>query len=127
MASLADAVAQIQTAGLPVLFADTCSILDLIRAPLRPNELRHCIEAAQELLQLVCATPVRCMLVVGSFVPGEWLSHAGPVADNLRVHLQRVDCETGSHPFPNIAVDLAAAGLGFATTRPWAVNEIKKP
>jgi len=51
MPTLADAVTQIQAAGLPVLFADTCSLVDPIRTPLRPAELKDCIEAAQELLQ----------------------------------------------------------------------------
>jgi hypothetical protein len=34
-------------------------------------------------------------LVAASFVPGEWLAHAGAEADNLRVHLARIDEEAG--------------------------------
>jgi hypothetical protein len=94
MPSLADAVAQIRAADLPVLFIDTCSIVDPIRAPLRPYECRGCIEAAGELLQLVAAAPARCTLVIASFVHGEWLTHAGPEADKLRDHLARVDVES---------------------------------
>jgi hypothetical protein len=33
MPSIADAVTQIQAADLPVLFADTCILVDVIRAP----------------------------------------------------------------------------------------------
>jgi hypothetical protein len=94
MSSIADAVAQIQAADQPVLFIDTCSMVDPIRAPLRPDELPDCIEAAQELLQLVATVPARCTLVIASFVHGEWLTHAGPEADRLRDHLARVDAET---------------------------------
>jgi hypothetical protein len=37
-------------------------------------------------------------------------------------------CEKGtSHLDPALAIDFGAAGLGFATSLPWAVNEIKKP
>ena len=36
MPNIADAIAHIQAAGLPVLFVDTCMLLDVIRAPLRP-------------------------------------------------------------------------------------------
>ncbi len=46
MPSIADIVAQIQAGGLPVLFADTCILLDVIRAPLRPAQLPGCVEAA---------------------------------------------------------------------------------
>ena len=236
MPTLADAVTQIQAAGLPVLFADTCSLVDPIRTPLRPAELKDCIEAAQELLQLVPMPPLRCTLVIASFVHGEWLTHAGTEADQLRLALAHVDelagrlhdfcvvagitppfprpeyrrlpladtlhdlsrrlrnsamrlepdqdciirahgrasayvppsrkggevkdatileeclevsrrlkaagfarkrvfctsnkkdyCESGSRLFPNLAVDMGDAGMDFATSLPWAVNEIKKP
>jgi hypothetical protein len=236
MPSIADAVVHIQAAGLPVLFADTCSLLDVIRAPLRPGELTGCVEAASELLHLVSTPPVQCTLTVASFVPSEWLTHAGPEADSLRTHLARIDeeadrlhgfcglvgitppfpkpeyrslslaerlldlshrlldgalrldpdhdciirahgrassytppsrkggevkdstiieeclevsrrlrvagfprkrvfctsnrkdyCAAGSRLHPPLAVDFGASGLGFATSLPWAVNEIKKP
>jgi len=90
MPSIGDAATRIQAANLPVLFLDTCSILDPIRTPLRPNELRGCIEAAQELLQLVTGSPARCVLVVASFVPGEWLAHAGPESDKLRARIAQI-------------------------------------
>ena len=63
-----------RAADLPVLFLDTCSIVDPIRTPLRPEELRGCIEAAQELLRLVATAPARCTPVIASFVHGEWLA-----------------------------------------------------
>jgi hypothetical protein len=91
MPSIADAVAQIQAAGLSVLFADTCVLVDVIRAPLRPAELAGCVEAASELLHLVTTPPVRCSLVVASFVPGEWLEHSGREADNVRLLLSQID------------------------------------
>jgi hypothetical protein len=93
MPSIADADAQLQAADLPVLFADTCSLLDVIRAPLRPTELAGCVEAGSELLHLATTPPVRCTLVVASFVPSEWSTHAGPESDNLRAHLARIDEE----------------------------------
>ena len=93
MPSISDAVARIQAADLPVLFADTCILLDVIRAPLRPAELRGCVSAAQELLQLTGATPTQCIVVVASFVPGEWLAHSQPEADSLRAHLAKFDGE----------------------------------
>jgi hypothetical protein len=100
MPSIADAVAQLEAADLPVLFADTCILVDVIRAPRRPAELAGCVEAACELLDLVIAPAVRCSLVVASFVPGEWLEHAAREADNLRVLLSQIDHRTdGLHRF----------------------------
>jgi len=36
-------------------------------------------------------------------------------------------CEAGSRRHPSLAVDFGAVGLVFATSLPWAVNEIKRP
>ena len=49
MPSIADTVAQVVAAGVPVLFLDTCSILDVIRAPLPERKLAGCVQAATEL------------------------------------------------------------------------------
>ena len=49
MPSLTNAAAQLHAAGLPVLFMDTCSVVDVIRGPIRPDKLRGCVEAAVEL------------------------------------------------------------------------------
>jgi hypothetical protein len=93
MPGLADAVLQIQGAGLPVLFPDTCILLDVIRAPVRPRELAGCVQAAQELLQLVAGPPTRCTLVVASFVPDEWVAHSESRADEVRTQLARIDAQ----------------------------------
>jgi hypothetical protein len=93
MPSIADAVALIRAADLPVLFIDTCSLVDPIRTPLRPDELRGCVQAAQELLRLVTASPPRCTLLIASFVHDEWLTHAGPEADRLRAALAQIDAD----------------------------------
>jgi hypothetical protein len=90
MPSAADAAAQVQAAGLPVLFIDTCSLVDVIRAPIRPEKLRGCVEAAAELLQLV-TTPQRATLVVASFISLEWHTHAPATRDELTKHLGRLD------------------------------------
>ena len=95
MPSIADGVAQIVAAGLPVLFIDTCVLLDVIRTPLRPVELPGCIDAALELLQLVVTPPVRSLTVVASFVPDEWHKHAEAEAGRLRTHLARTDADAG--------------------------------
>lgn len=104
MSTIADVVTRVQTVDVPVLFVDTCSLVDVIRAPLRFYELRGCIEAAQELLQLVAAQPIHCILVVASFVPDEWLAHAGTETDKLRKLLIETDEQAGRlHDFCGLA------------------------
>jgi len=91
MPSIADAFAQTHATGLPVLFADTCSLVDVIRAPIRPSKLRGCVAGATELLQLLTVPPFRCVLVAASFVRGEWQTHAPHTTDDLKKHLTGLD------------------------------------
>jgi hypothetical protein len=91
MPTIAGAAAQVLAAGIPVLFLDTCSILDVIRAPAR--NLTHCVEAATELLGMATAAPPTCSLVVGSFVPKEWSDHEQEVLDLLNGHLDRMQAQ----------------------------------
>ncbi len=87
--SIADAATQVSASGMPVLFLDTCSILDVIRAPARG--LVRCVESATELLEL--ATASRCNFVVGSFVPGEWNDHQQEVLDLVTTHLDKMQAQ----------------------------------
>ena len=64
MPSLADAVVRILAAGHPVVIPDSCTLLDVIRSPLRPVDLTGCVEAAQDLVRLATTPPVQCTLVV---------------------------------------------------------------
>jgi hypothetical protein len=91
MATIADAAAQVLAAGVPVLFLDTCSILDVIRAPARG--LANCAEAATELLGMATSVPPSCRLLVGSFVPTEWNDHQQEVLDLLNGHLDRMQSQ----------------------------------
>ena len=81
MPTIAAVANQVLTAGVPVLFLDTCSILDVIRAPAR--NLVGCVEAATELIGMCQKTPIGCSLVVGSFVPIEWSNHNQHVLGEL--------------------------------------------
>ncbi len=91
MPSLADTSAQLLAAALPVLFIDTCSLVDVIRAPIRHDKIQGCVESAAELLQRATSAPPQCVLVAASFVPGEWLAHAAPTTDDLKKYLARLD------------------------------------
>ena len=96
MTTLAQAVAALIAAPRPILFLDTCTLLDIVRAPLR--DLTVAVRAGVELRALEATRTVR--LFVQDIVPGEW-------ADNLPA--ARRDGEAGVRAFTatwQIAADL---------------------
>jgi hypothetical protein len=96
MIALAQAEADLVAAPRPVIFIDTCTLLDIMRAPLR--DLTLTVRAAVDLRALAAAGTVR--LFVQDIVPGEW-------ADNLPA--ARRDGEAGVRAFTatwQIAADL---------------------
>ena len=112
MPSIADTAARVAAAGVPVLFLDTCNILDVIRAPVR--NLTGCVEAATELVAGVTAVVPRLALVVGSFVPTEWADNAPGVPATLTRHLSRMDEQAGH--FHDLCGHLGI-GLSFGRSR----------
>jgi hypothetical protein len=97
MTTLAQAAADLVAAQRPVLFVDTCTLLDIVRAPLR--DLTATVRAAVELRTLAASGTVG--LYVQDIVPGEW-------ADNLPA--ARRDGELGVRAF--VATWQIAADLG---------------
>jgi hypothetical protein len=97
MTTLPQAVADLIAAPRPILFLDTCTLLDIVRAPLR--DLTAAVRAGVELRALAATGTVR--LFVQDIVPGEW-------ADNLPA--ARRDGEAGVRAF--IATWQIAADLG---------------
>lgn len=91
MSAIAEVVANVLAADLPVLFVDTCNLIDVIRAPLRGAKLDRCVEAAQELIRLANDPPIQCVMIVGSLVPGERTVNAGVEADNLHRSMTQAD------------------------------------
>lgn len=88
MPTIADVAAQLRLDGRPILFLDTCSLLDVIRATYRC--LDGCVQRAYELLGMASAIPPQCTLVVASMVPGEWNDHAQAVREEVEKHLAKL-------------------------------------
>jgi hypothetical protein len=96
MTTLVQAAADLIAAPRPILILDTCTLLDVVRAPLR--DLTAEVRAGVELRALAATGAVR--LFVQDIVPGEW-------ADNLPA--ARRDGEAGVRAFTatwQIAADL---------------------
>ena len=101
MITLAQAVADLTAAPRPILFLYTCTVLDIVRAPLR--DLTAAVRAGVELKALAATGTVR--LFVQDLVPGEW-------AENLPA--ARRDGEAGVRAFT--ATWQIAADLGLPAT-----------
>src|SRR5580700_258444 len=96
MITLARAAADLIATPRPILFLDTCALLDIVRAPLR--DLTATVRAGLELRTLRAAGTVR--LFIQDIVPREW-------ADNLPA--ARRDGEAGVRAYTatwQIAADL---------------------
>ena len=94
MPSVDEIAGQITGANVPVLFVDTCILLDIIRSTNRclPNYARQ----ALELLKLISSTPAPCLLVISSIVPTEWDENAAEVTVEVTRHLAKME-EQSSH------------------------------
>ncbi len=89
MPSIAAVSGQIAAAGLPVLFVDTCILLDVIRATKRRS--RECVQRAHDLLALIAPSSPQCCLVVPSMVPIEWNARAPEVFDEVQAHFAEIE------------------------------------
>src|SRR4051812_22883501 len=86
MITLAQGEMELSAVPGPVLFLDTCTLLDIVRAPLR--DLTATVRAGVEFRALAAAGTV--WLIVQDIVPGEW-------TDNLPA--ARRDGENGVRAF----------------------------
>jgi hypothetical protein len=89
MPSIAAAEAQLRADNRPVLFLDTCILLDAIRATYRCLGSGY-VQRAVELRTLLTSNPPQCALVVASIVPTEWSDYAPKVRDEVRSHLMKI-------------------------------------
>lgn len=100
MPSVASAAAQIHGAAAPVVFLDTCVLLDIVRAPLR-NAPRN-VAGATELLVGVRRNPPTVHLVIACPTPREWIDHIGEAVQ---------DCETAVNGIDAVAACCDFVGL----------------
>jgi len=87
MPTIAEAAQQLAAEGLPVLFIDTCILLDVIRAPQRQNP--RCIRSAVELAEMQAQSS--CRIVASSMIQNEWNDHERAVMNELDRHLASRD------------------------------------
>jgi hypothetical protein len=86
MVTLGQAVDLILAAPAPVLFIDTCILLDIIRAPLRGHN--RIIEAAARLAEHAALEPPRLHVLITSTIDSEWAEHVARVRAEVERELQ---------------------------------------
>jgi hypothetical protein len=89
---ISDAAAAICGEAVPVLFLDTCAILDILRvASTRYKIPDRIVPAARQILSRVNSTPRTLWLVGAEMVNVEWNDNRQIVLDQISNHIGQVD------------------------------------
>ncbi|HQU45343.1 MAG TPA: hypothetical protein PK867_21180 [Pirellulales bacterium] len=93
MPTITDVADQLIAADLPVMFLDTCIVLDVIRAVRR--RYVNCVAKASELHTAVTVAPAQCSLVISHLVRHEWGVHEPELLSEARKHLAEMEDQSG--------------------------------
>ncbi len=93
MPSIALVASQLIVSDLPVIFLDTCILLDVIRAIKR--RYANCVAKASELHTAVTAAPAQCSLVVSHLVRHEWAVNEPGLLMEAGRHLAEIEDQSG--------------------------------
>lgn len=91
MPTIADVAARLVAADLPVIFLDTCILLDIIRAIER--KYANCVATAIELHAALTTQPAQCSLVISHLVHHEWQLHASRLLSDAGKHLAEIEAQ----------------------------------
>jgi hypothetical protein len=89
--ALAVAAEKILSEAAPLALLDTCSLLDILRAPVRKNIPNSVIAAAQILKTRADASPKQAWLVAADPIRLEWQNRFASVKREFSDHVSRVD------------------------------------
>lgn len=107
--------------GGPILIPDTCSLLDILRAPIRPQFRKDDVAAVSRLLALTEAAEAGATLVVTGQVRRELSSNTQPVVDEVQRELRKT-----SEAVHSILDRMA--WLGASTRQPFvSLHEVGHP
>ncbi len=93
MPNVAAVAAHLTAADLPVIFLDTCVLLDVIRAIKR--RYANCVEHAWRLLTAATIAPRQCSVVVSHLVQHEWGANQQELLDDASRHLVEIHEQSG--------------------------------
>lgn len=91
---ISDIAAQVITSPAPVLFPDTCALVDLIRIPLRiksANDAMRLLDIANHLVSLSLTTSPDLWIAIPPLVYREWVEHSQNTLVELERHWANLD------------------------------------
>ncbi len=112
MLDVAAAAAHMKRAVAPVVFLDTCVLLDVVRAPLR-NAAGN-VEAATEILTGANRTPPTVYPVIACPTPTEWIAHIDEAVQDCENAVNSVGAVSASCTFVGLPA-LGPSPAGLAT------------
>jgi hypothetical protein len=95
MSTVAAVAEQLVAVDLPVLFVDTCILLDVVRSIKRRSA--NCAAQARALHNAVTVAPHQCALVISHLVQHEWQTHQRELLEEATRHL--IEMEDQSRHF----------------------------
>ena len=115
--TVAEAAVRIVASPAPVLFPDTCALVDLVRLPLRKEgqEVTRELVAAGDLLSRASAAAAGVWVVVPPLVPAEWEEHAEREREALASSWVDLDAQSA-------ATHAAAEAFGLESPLPSMVT-----
>ncbi|HUY27642.1 MAG TPA: hypothetical protein VMV27_09500 [Candidatus Binataceae bacterium] len=132
--SIADAQRHILAEPAPVLFLDTCVLLDVLRvASERENAPHRIISAAERATAKTSSSPRQLWLLGAALLDVEWHDNLQGVLDSVTAHIARVDrslakLHAAVQSISSIAMDTRSHGSGFATdARPLQIGRFDLP
>lgn len=117
MPAIAAVADHIVAENLPVLFVDTCILLDVIRSIKR--KAKDCAAQAKGLHSAITVSPKQCIIVVSHLVKHEWGVHEQDLLDEASRHL--IDLEEHSGHFHD-ACGVLGIAPGFGRSNYAAQN-----
>lgn len=110
--SINDAVTKVATSPAPILFPDTCALVDIIRMPFRiksANDANRLLNAAGGLVTLSHTPSPDLWVIIPPLVNEEWNEHNQSTLQELEKHFRKLDIWTSvAHASANsVGVNLA--------------------
>lgn len=92
--TIIDAVKEILKEPAPILFPDTCSLVDIIRLPMRAKDAKFSkkvLEPAAKILSSARHSPKKLWIVIAPPISTEWLEHSVNTKNELIRHFIKID------------------------------------
>ncbi len=89
--TILDAAQYIAASPAPVVLIDTCTVLDVIRAPQR--ESTQVISAASNMTSRALVNPKQLWVVATELIDTEWKDNCQKVEDELTTHIKKIDSQ----------------------------------